>query len=643
MPVLISPRPRPFAGLVAVLGAVAAAVAIAACGGSSGGSAAHASGKVNGKTVTDLYGSLPTPGTPTGAGTITMGQLTGDTPTYLFPIVPGADATDGTAFMIDQLYVPLYNEQVGGVLKVNYQTSGALPPTFSDGGQRVTIRLRPGLRWSNGKPVTSADVLFDLALLRSAVREGSSNWELYSPGLMPDNVKTATAPNPSTVVLTFTRKYNPSYLLGDELAGTLIPLPSSEWDIDAANGPHLNWRSPAVAKKIYDYLSHQGKTLSTFASNPLWKTVDGPFELHSFSTTNSSFTLAANPRYTLTGKVRYSTLGVQTYTSTFAQLNALQAGDLDVAAIDFSQLGQVGSLRADGYSVYGYPNIGSFGAILNFKDTAGDFDKIIAQLYVRQALDHLINQPAYISGIFKGAAAPAYSPLPTVPKTPYTPTAAGTATYPYSISTAAKLLRSHGWKVVPGGQTTCARAGAGPGECGAGIPSGTPLKVSWWATPAASSPSVSLESQAFASAAKQVGVNIQLGTKTFNYQISNFDDADPADSTYRNDWAVANWGEYGTSPYPTGDVIFNTGGAQNLGGYSNPTTDKLIAAAIYGNAPDAATKVNAYLAKDLPILFLPCADVIDAVSNNVGGTSDSFLAMTQDVFYPQYWYVKKHT
>ncbi len=41
------------------------------------------------------------------------------------------------------------------------------------------------------------------------------------------------------------------------------------------------------------------------------------------------------------------------------------------------------------------------------------------------------------------------------------------------------------------------------------------------------------------------------------------------------------------------------------------------------------------------MLFLPCADVLDAVSNKMGGTSDSFLAMTQDVFYPQYWYVKK--
>jgi hypothetical protein len=70
-------------------------IALCGCGGSSA-PATHPSGKVHGHTVKDLYGSLPKAGAPTGHGTITMGQLNGDTPTYLFPIVPGANATDGT-------------------------------------------------------------------------------------------------------------------------------------------------------------------------------------------------------------------------------------------------------------------------------------------------------------------------------------------------------------------------------------------------------------------------------------------------------------------------------------------------------------------------------------------------------------------
>ncbi len=218
--------------------AAIAAIALSACGGSSSGSVVTTSGKVNGHTVEGLYGSLPVAGTPTAGGTISMGQLNGDTPTYLFPIIPGANGTDGTAFLISQLYVPLYNLQVGGSMQVNYATSLALPPKFSDGDKRVTIQLRSGATWSNGKPVTANDVLFNIALLKAAVKESPANWEQYTPGLMPDNIADATAANSRTVVLTFTRAYNPAYLLGNELAYTLYPMPSSEWDIDATGGAH---------------------------------------------------------------------------------------------------------------------------------------------------------------------------------------------------------------------------------------------------------------------------------------------------------------------------------------------------------------------------------------------------------------------
>lgn len=149
------------------------------------------------------------------------------------------------------------------------------------------------------------------------------------------------------------------------------------------------------------------------------------------------------------------------------------------------------------------------------------------------------------------------------------------------------------------------------------------------------------KSEAFASAAKGVQINIAIVDKTFNYQISNYNDANPADKRYENDWGAANWGEFGTTAYPTENEIFNTGGVQNFGDYFDAKADRLIHQAIYGNQASSATTVATYLAKDVPMLFLACADVIDAVSKRVGGTNDSFLAMTQDVVYPQYWYVKK--
>lgn len=627
---------------LALLPAVlATALTLSACGG-GGAATVTSSGRVNGHTVRGLYGSLPVAGTARRGGTITMGQLSGSTPTYLFPIIPGANATFGTAFLIGQLYVPLYNLQVGGSMQVNYATSLALPPRFSDGDRRVTITLRRGAAWSDGRPVTAADVLFGIALLKAAVKQSAANWDQYTPGLLPDDIAAARAVGARTVQITFKRAYNPAYLLGNQLAYTITPLPSKVWNIAAPGGPHLNWRIPANAARIYGYLNRQGSSPATFATNPLWKVVDGPFRLASFSTANGSFSLDANPRYTLTGRVRFARLSVETYTSASSQLNALRSGSLQVGVnIDFSELGAIPALRRDGYAVFGYPNIGTFGMIINFRDRSGHFKSIISQLYVRQALAHLIDQPGYISGIFHGAAAPAYGPLPTLPRTPFTPADAGRDPYPYSVTAAVKLLRDHGWKVVAGGQSTCVRPGTGSGECGAGIPAGTPLRFTLYSTPPGETESIPLESDAFASAAKQAGIQIQQGAKTFNFQIQNFNNTNPAAAQFTNQWGMANWGEYGTTPYPTEQSDFETGGSSNMGAYSSPTADRLIRQAIYGSSAAAATKVADYLAKDVPMLFLPCADVIDAVSNRIGGTGDSFLAMTQDVFYPQYWYLKR--
>jgi peptide/nickel transport system substrate-binding protein len=622
-----------------LLAVIVAALVMSAGGGAS--ASVTRSGHPAAAGITGLYGSLPAGGAGKRGGTITMGQLSGDTPTYLFPIVPGASATDGTGFLISQLYVPLYNLQVGGTMEVNNATSLALPPTFSNGDRTVTIKLRSGAVWSNGKPVTADDVLFSIAMLKAAVKANASNWDQYTPGLLPDNIGSATAVNQKTVQITFKRAYNPAYIKGNQLAYSITPMPSTVWNVATAGGPHLNWKVPANAAKIYSFLNEQGGKQATFGSNPLWKVVDGPFKLSSFDITNGSFNLNANPSYSLTGKVRFNTLNVQTYTSSSAALSAMRSGDLDVGTVDFSQLGEVPALHDAGYSVFGYPNIGTFGFMLNFKDKTGHYNSIIAQLYVRQALSHLINQKAYITGILHGAAAPAYGPLPTLPRTPFTPADAGTNPYPYSISAAKQLLTSHGWKVVRGGQTTCAKAGTGAGECGAGIPAGTPLKFTLYSTPAGETESIPLESDAFASAAKSVGIDVVQGEKTFNFETQNFNNTNPAAKQYTNEWGMANWGEYGTSPYPTEQTYFKTGGSSNMEGYSNPTTDKLINAAIYGTNPATATKLADYLAKQAPVLFLPCADVIDAVSKKIGGTDDSFLAMTQDVFYPQYWYLKK--
>jgi peptide/nickel transport system substrate-binding protein len=629
--------------LLATSGLIAgAAVALAACG-SSGGSGSTAN-KAAAGLGTVIYGTLPPVGTPIKGGTLTQGQLAGQTPTYIFPIIPGANTSTGTISMVSNLFMPLYAGPTGAEPKVNYNLSVASgPPQPSDGGKTYTIPLKSNLKWSNGTPVVANDFIFEIDLLKAAVKESPANWGQFVPGEFPLSVTSVSAPNTHTVVVHLDKAYNPGFFLNNQVADTdnVYAIPSTAWNIATPGGPHLDFTNPANAKKIYDFLNKAGGSVSTFASNPLWQVGDGPFKLKSFSATNSSYVLTPNPTYGGSPKPVYSELDVNTYTSFTAELNAMKSGDLDImVGLDPSQLAQAPSLKQQGITVFGGPSWGWFGGIINFKDTTDHFDKVISQLYVRQAIDHLIDQPGIIKGVYKNAAVTAYGPVPSSPTSPFTPSNAVTPPYPYNPSAAVSLLKSHGWKVVPNGQTTCAKAGTGSGECGAGIPAGTPLKFTWANQPEATATTGVLESEALAGEAKKAaGINIVLQTKTFNFLTSNYNDQNPGASKYTNDWGVNNYGGLFEDYYPTQDGVDNPGGGFNLGDYNSPQASQLIHTSVFGTNEDAVKTEAQFLTQNLPVFYLPDQDYLLAVNEKkVGGTADGWTAMTQQQWYPQYWY-----
>ncbi len=626
--------------LTALVLVVIAVLALSACGGSGGSSGGGVTGSL---TSPGQYGKLPPPGTPTHGGTITYGQLNGLTPNYIFPIVPSGNASTYTEQWQQIMWLPLYNNfAYGSSPGVNYKLSVGKKPVFSDGDKTVTIQLNQGYKWSDGKPVDAQDLLFDIALLKAAVQESAANWTAFTPGYFPQSLASVTATGPYTVVMHLKRAFNPGFFLNNQLASEVFALPSRDWNVASAGGPHLNWNVPANAKKIYDYLGKAGGQVGTFSSNPLWKIADGPFVLSSFSPVTDSWTLKANPNFGGTPKPRIDTLQGVTYTGITPMLNAMRTGSLDVGTVDFSQLTDVSSLKSQGYSVFGLPDFGWAGVIWNFKNTVNHFDKIIKQLYFRQVMAMLVNEPAIIAGIYHGAAGLAYGPIPTVPKTAYVPTNAVKPPYPYNPKKAVSILKAHGWHVVPNGQTTCANPGTGPNQCGAGIPKGTPISFPWATETAAAGPYIPLTDEAVTSEAKQAaGINVQLSQKTFNFIASNYNDPDPSVAKYINDWAVENFGGYANLPYPTQNAIFNTGGSFNSGAYTDPKMDQLIHNSVFGSDPNAVTKEASYETQALPALFLPNYDLIYAVSKRVGGAPPSYLALTQYGLWPQFWWVNK--
>ena len=88
----------------------------------------------------------------------------------------------------------------------------------------VTIKLRKGVKWSDGVPFTSADVVFTINLLKS-------NPKLMYSADMTTWVKDVQAPDPQTVVITLTGP-NPRFVVdefGVEVWSTVLIVPQHIW------------------------------------------------------------------------------------------------------------------------------------------------------------------------------------------------------------------------------------------------------------------------------------------------------------------------------------------------------------------------------------------------------------------------------
>jgi len=569
------------------------------------------------------------------AGVITWAMSPGAGPNWIFPVTPAAANSVYNIFSFQwNMWRPLYWTDNGTEPAVNPAMSIAAKPVYSNGDKTVTIKLKSSYRWSDGTAVSAKDILFFIDLVKAGLKESPANWAGYAPGFFPDNLVGTSQPNATTLKLTLNAPVNPSWFTEDYL-GQVVPLPAHAWARTSARGPILaDWAAnPADAKKIFNYLTAASKSAGTYASNPIWRTVDGPYRLSAFNATTGAFTMAPNAAY---GGPHASPMpkfhGVP-FSSDAAEFNALRTGSVDIGYVgqnNVPQLRQLGS-----YDHFGAPDFGMEFAAYNYKDATGSFDRIASQLYFRQAMAHLQDQQGWISNFMHGAGAPAYGPIPAVPASPYLPAVARTNPYPFSVAAAVKLLKAHGWTVHPGGTDTCSRPGAAATECGAGIAAGTKLAFNYIYN--SDSGTISQETKDLASKASQAGIKIHPSASNFNYMISNY--LDPYAPANENKWAMMDFGGETDSAYPTTFSLFNTNGPNQIGDYSNPAADKLIHASITSRNPAAVKNEAAFLTRNQPVLFQPNSDYTWAWKKSISGPAASFRSLTQYYVDPEFWSV----
>ena len=620
-------------GRVRIGGVALAVAALTAFAGTGSASAATTPGAI---TVPGAVGSIPAAGTPSGtASSITYALMPGETPDWILPIPTTAANSVLNIFNFEwQMWPPMYYAPKGSTPAVDSSLSVANAPVWSHGDKTMKITLKP---WrSNGQTVSSRDLLFTFDLIKAAVKASPANWASFVPGFFPATISSMSTPNAATIVINLTRAVNPTWM-EEDILGSVSVLPSAVWSKDSANGPILDFTSPANAAKIYAFLSTQSESMSSYASNKLWQTVYGPYRLRSFNAVTGGFTMVPNTRYSGPHADPMSNYVGVPFTSDAAEWNAIKSGSVDFGYVPQEDVPQIPQLKSLGYNYFGLPDFGDYFADYNFKDKTGHFSSVVAQLYFRQAMQHLEDQAGQIKAFFGGDADPAYGPIPVYPRSPFLPSDAATNPYPFSVQDAISLLRAHGWNVTPNGTDTCAKPGTGPGECGAGIPAGT--KLSFNLIYSTTTP-LSQQVEDLASEARQAGIKVNLSGSNFNFMIENYNDAiAPANE---NKWAMEDFGGETDATYATQFGFLNTGGGGQLGDYSNPRADALINQSVSGRNPAAVKNEASFFTAQLPVLWQPVPDYVWAWKSSISATTPTAIEnLTQYDDTPQFWYLTK--
>jgi peptide/nickel transport system substrate-binding protein len=564
-------------------------------------------------------------------GTATFALAIGQDFSWIFPIENQANNEPWDLNVEESLYRPLYFAGDGTSPTIDNQLSLAYPPVWSDHNQTVTIRLKH-YRWSDGQPVTSRDVEFFLNL----VRAGRSQDAWYVPGELPDNIRSASYPSPTEVVLHLDRSYSQQWFEDNQLTW-IFPLPQQAWDKTSAAGKIGNYDLTAAgARQVWAFLYGQAEKVSTYTSNPLWQTVDGPWRLTGYNQVTFQTTLQPNTKYSGPVRARLAKIVIESEPDETAEVDALRAGILDYGYLPLDDYGLKGYLQSHGFVIAPWAPEYSQWAELGY--TSPTYGPLVRQLYMRQALQHLVNQPLYLSTLFHGYGQYTYGPVPNLPGSAYVSAEEKTDPDPYSVTGARSVLQAHGWSPGPGGYLVCNHPGTGSHDCGAGIAAGRVLNFKLMYS--TGEPSLEAEVEAYQTAAKSAGVQITLDPQTETTMFSIGGTCPPGPCDYGiliyADW-MWNYGQ--GDVYPSSDGIFQTGANYWAGGYSSPQADKLIVATTLNTGLSHLYAEENYLSRNIAALWFPTVDnQISVVKNTLHGWQPQQVFANE---LPENWYFTK--
>ena len=372
---------RPRRGLVALAVGTAAALALAACSStsapsSSGGASSHV------------------------GGTFTIGIATNPT-NLVEDFTDNQDNGTLDAMIFDSL-VYLNSAEVP---VPDLATSWSV----SNGGDTYTFNLRHGVKWSDGKPFSSADVVYSI--------DNVLKYNPYEPATLVPDIESAVAQGPYQVVITLKTPFAP-FVTAMGQSFDILPE-----HVYAGSNPVNN---PANSKPVGT----------------------GPYIFQSWQQ-NKEIVLVRNPHYWGQGPY-FEKVVLAIIPNQATEIDGMLSGQLDflpdseLPTANVKQLNAAACCRS--VLVHDTPSI----ALLFTNTARAPFNN----LKVRQAVYMALNRSFIVQAGFSGYGAPAIGPIPQTYSQLYDPAANYMTKYPYNTSAAGSMLDAAGYPVKNGTRFT---------------------------------------------------------------------------------------------------------------------------------------------------------------------------------------------
>jgi peptide/nickel transport system substrate-binding protein len=440
--------------------------------------------------------------------------------------------------------------------------------TTSDDGKTWTFTVRSGVTFSDGVPLTAADVAYTFNRVLHGTAE-STNWISYLKG-----VSSVTAPDDTTVVMKLER---PSATL------PLLPI-------------------PIVPQHIWKNVSE--KDVKSYGAEPQGgKPVvgSGPFRLVQGTADGQTFKFEANPDY-WGGAPHIDGVIFQFYKNDDSAVQALVKGEADlvegITALEVKSLQSKPGIQAQNGNAPGFDEIAFNAGSVDVKgQPIGNPNPAVQDPKFRHALGYALNLPQLISKVYQGAGLPGTTLVPPNYSTYHWEPPADQK-YTYDPEKAGQLLDQAGYKLGSDGKRT--------------LPNGKPIGTLRLA--ARSDSPTSLHTMDFF---KQ-----WLSDLGIDSQVSTYSSSQLTDQIYKGNFDAFQWGWF-VEPDPDSMLSYMTCAQRQHSSdsfYCNKKYDRLYesqhVSTNQSQRVDQVKQMQQILYRDAPYLVTAYSTVGEAVRSD---------------------------